>query len=90
MSDAEVLDIAQTMIWTIFKCAMPLLLVSLIVGLTISIFQTVTSIQEQTLTFVPKLIAIFIAILLCGSWIMNNCVEFFEELCSKFSVYTGG
>lgn len=90
MTDAEVLNIAQDMIWTIFKCAMPLLLVSLIVGLIISIFQTVTSIQEQTLTFVPKLVAIFIAILLCGSWIMNNCVEFLEELCNKFSVYAGG
>lgn len=78
------------MIWTIFKCAMPLLLVSLIVGLIISIFQTVTSIQEQTLTFVPKLVAIFLAILLCGNWIMNNCVEFLQELCNKFSVYTGG
>lgn len=90
MTDAEVLDIAREMIWTIFKCAMPLLLVSLIVGLIISIFQTVTSIQEQTLTFVPKLIAIFITILLCGGWIMNNCSEFLQELCNKFSVYTGG
>ena len=90
MTDAEVLDIAQDMIWTIFKCAMPLLLVSLVVGLIISIFQTVTSIQEQTLTFVPKLIAIFITILLCGGWIMNNCTEFLRELCDKFSVYTGG
>lgn len=90
MTDAEVLNIARDMIWTIFKCAMPLLLVSLIVGLIISIFQTVTSIQEQTLTFVPKLVAIFLAILLCGNWIMNNCVEFLQELCNKFSVYTGG
>ena len=90
MTDAEVLNIARDMIWTIFKCAMPLLLVSLIVGLIISIFQTVTSIQEQTLTFVPKLVAIILAILLCGSWLMNNCVEFLQELCNKFSVYTGG
>lgn len=90
MTDAEVLDVAQEMIWTIFKCAMPLLLVSLIVGLTISIFQTVTSIQEQTLTFVPKLIAIFVTLLLCGGWIMNNCVELLEEICSKFSAYVGG
>lgn len=90
MTDAEVLDVAQDMIWTIFKCAMPLLLVSLIVGLVISIFQTITSIQEQTLTFVPKLIAIFITLLLCGGWIMNSCVEFLEELCSRFSIYIGG
>lgn len=90
MTDAEVLDIAQEMIWLIIKCAAPLLLVSLIVGLIISIFQTVTSIQEQTLTFVPKLLAIFIALLLCGGWIMNECVDFFVELCNHFSAYVGG
>lgn len=90
MTDADVLDIARDMIFTIIKCSAPLLLVSLIVGLAISIFQTVTSIQEQTLTFVPKLLAIFLAILLCGGWIMDNCVEFFTRLCNNFSAYVGG
>lgn len=90
MTDAEVLDISQEMIWTIIKCSAPLLLVSLIVGLVISIFQTVTSIQEQTLTFVPKLLAIFLTLMLCGGWIMNNCVEFLTDLCNHFSAYVGG
>lgn len=90
MTDADVSDIIIDMVWCIIKCAAPLLLVSLIVGLIISIFQTVTSIQEQTLTFVPKLLAIFIALLLCGGWIMNNCVEFLVDLCNKFAVYVGG
>ena len=90
MTDADVLDIARDMIFTIIKCSAPLLLVSLIVGLVISIIQTVTSIQEQTLTFVPKLLAIFLAILLCGGWIMDNCVEFFTRLCNNFSAYVGG
>lgn len=90
MTEADVLDIAQRMIVTIVKCAAPLLLVSLVVGLVISIFQTVTSIQEQTLTFVPKLLSIFITLLLCGGWIMNECVEFLTELCNNFSVYIGG
>ena len=90
MTDADVLDIARDMIFTIIKCSAPLLLVSLIVGLVISIFQTVTSIQEQTLTFVPKLLAIFLAILLCGGWIMDNGVEFFTRLCNNFSAYVGG
>ena len=90
MTDADVLDIARDMIFTRIKCSAPLLLVSLIVGLVISIFQTVTSIQEQTLTFVPKLLAIFLAILLCGGWIMDNCVEFFTRLCNNFSAYVGG
>ncbi len=86
MTEADVIDISTQMIWVIIKCAAPLLLVSLIVGLVISIFQTVTSIQEQTLTFVPKLLAIFITLLLTGSWIMNNCVEFLQLLCDNFSV----
>ncbi|MBO5488350.1 MAG: flagellar biosynthesis protein FliQ [Eubacterium sp.] len=90
MTDADVLDIAQDMIFTIIKCAAPLLLVSLIVGLIISIFQTITSIQEQTLTFVPKLLAIFVTILLTGGWIMDNCVEFFTRLCNNFSSFVGG
>lgn len=90
MTDADVLDIAIDMIWYIIKCSAPLLLVSLIVGLIISIFQTITSIQEQTLTFVPKLLAIFITLLLCGGWIMNSCVEFLVDLCNKFAVYVGG
>ena len=87
MTEADVIDISTQMIWVIIKCAAPLLLVSLIVGLVISIFQTVTSLQEQTLTFVPKLLAIFITLLLTGSWIMNNCVEFLQLLCDNFSVF---
>ena len=90
MTDADVLDITQDMVWCILKCAAPLLLVSLIVGLIISIFQTVTSIQEQTLTFLPNLLAIFITLLLCGGWIMENCVEFLTELCTHLASYTGG
>ena len=87
MTETDVIDISSQMIWVIIKCAAPLLLVSLIVGLVISIFQSVTSIQEQTLTFVPKFLAIFISLLLTGSWIMNNCVEFLQLLCDNFSVF---
>jgi flagellar biosynthetic protein FliQ len=87
ITDADILDIARDMIFTIIRCAMPLLLVSLIVGLVISIFQTITSIQEQTLTFVPKLLAIFLALLLLGGWIMGTCVEFFENMCNSFANY---
>ena len=78
MTDADVLDVTVDMIWCIIKCSAPLLLVSLIVGLVISIFQTVTSIQEQTLTFVPKLLAIFITMLICGGWSVKNLL-FMQE-----------
>ena len=65
----------------------PLLLTSLIVGLIISIFQTVTSIQEQTLTFVPKILAVFAVMLLVGAWMLNNMSGFMVQLWSDFSKY---
>lgn len=84
MSPEQVVDIARETLWIIVKTSAPMLLVSLVVGLIISVFQTVTSIQEQTLTFVPKLLSIFAVIVLCGNWIMNSIVEFMIELCKNF------
>lgn len=89
ITEGQVLDIAREAIYTIIICAAPLLLISLIVGLIISIFQTVTSIQEQTLTFVPKIIAVFVGIMLFGSWILNNMTGFITNLWSDFSIYLG-
>lgn len=83
-----VLDIAKDAIFNIIIVSAPLLLISLIVGLIISIFQTVTSIQEQTLTFVPKVLAVFITLMLVGSWMMNVLIEFVNTLWSNFSYFT--
>ncbi len=83
------MDIAREALWLIIKCSAPLLLISLTVGLVISIFQTVTSIQEQTLTFVPKILSIFITLILCGGWIMDNIIEFMTRLFENFSTYVG-
>ena len=85
-----VTDIARDAIYTIIICAAPMLIISLVVGLIISIFQTVTSIQEQTLTFVPKIIAVFVGMMIFGSWILTNLSEFMTNLWSNFSVYLGG
>lgn len=87
MSVEQVVDIARRALWLIVEASTPLLLVSLIVGLIISIFQTVTSIQDQTLTFVPKILAVFITLMLCGGWIMQKCTGFFESLVKSFSNY---
>lgn len=87
MTIDDVTAVAQTAIYTIIKCSAPLLLVSLCVGLIVSIFQTVTSIQEQTLTFIPKILAIFLALIVMGHWIMNNMVEYMTELWSNFGAY---
>lgn len=80
-------DITRNTLYIIIITAAPLLLVSLVVGLTVSIFQTVTSIQEQTLTFVPKVIAIFTGLMIMGHWMMNNMVTYTQSLWSDFSLY---
>ncbi len=82
-----VIDIAREAFWLIIKCSAPMLLVSLTIGLLVSIFQTVTSIQEQTLTFVPKMLGIFLTLMLCGGWILHNIVEFIERLYGMFGTY---
>ena len=87
MTIDTVSDLVRNTLYIIIITSAPLLLVSLVVGLTVSIFQTVTSIQEQTLTFVPKVIAIFIGIMVMGHWMMNNMVTFTQDLWSDFSVY---
>ena len=87
ISESAVLDIARDAIYTIVITSAPLLLVSLIIGLIVSIFQTVTSIQEQTLTFVPKILGVFVTMLICGSWMLNNMSSFIERLWSNFSYY---
>ena len=87
MTIDAVTEMANNALFLIIKVSLPVLLVSLVVGLLISIFQTVTSIQEQTLTFVPKIIAIFITLALLGHWMMNSMVEFTTQLWSTFSLY---
>lgn len=89
MTEGQVLDVAREALYTIIMCAAPLLIISLVVGLIISIFQTVTSIQEQTLTFVPKIIAVFVGMMIFGSWILTNLTEFINTLWSDFSIYLG-
>ena len=87
MTEQQVIDMAREAIFLIIKVSAPLLLISLVVGLIISIFQTITSIQEQTLTFVPKILAVFLGIMVLGSWIMNNITGFIEDLWGSFSQY---
>lgn len=87
ITDGDVISIAKDAIYTIIITSAPLLLISLIVGLIISIFQTVTSIQEQTLTFVPKILAVFLAIMLLGSWMMTEMSDFMTRLWTDFSLY---
>ena len=87
MNEATIIDLSRETVLTIVETSMPLLLISLVIGLIISIFQTIISIQEQTLTFIPKFIAIMLVVVLCGNWIMNKCVTLFEALMANIPNY---
>ncbi|PWL55342.1 MAG: flagellar biosynthetic protein FliQ [Lachnospiraceae bacterium] len=87
MGIEEVTAVSSEALYLVIKVAAPILLVSLVVGLIISIFQTVTSIQEQTLTFVPKIIAVFFTLIVLGHWILNEMTQFMIRLWSDFPLY---
>lgn len=87
MDENVLVTLIRETLYLIIKVSAPILIVSLVVGLVVSILQTVTSIQEQTLSFVPKLISIFLIIMLFGNWIMTNVSEFFTYLCDNFGEY---
>lgn len=82
MGQDQVLLLLRETIWMILKLAGPILLISILIGLIISIFQAATQIHEQTLTFVPKIIAIAFILAASGSWMLSNMIEYFNYLMS--------
>jgi len=77
VDEQVILDFTREAVYTVIITASPLLLLALAVGLTVSIFQTITSIQEQTLAFVPKILAVFVGIIIFGPFIGNTILNFF-------------
>jgi flagellar biosynthesis protein FliQ len=89
MTDTAVLHIAmQTMLVTAKLCA-PMLLTSLFVGFGISMFQSATQIQEFTLSFVPKIIAVGVAILISGNWMLSTLIDFTHQLFNSLPTLIG-
>lgn len=82
MLQGDVLNVFKETIWIILKIASPFLIVSIVIGLIIAIFQAATQIHEQTITFVPKIIAIAFLLLMLGSWMLTTLMEFFRYLVS--------
>lgn len=80
MTDSGVLELAQRAVaLTLMICA-PTLGVGLVVGLLISVFQAATQIQEMTLSFVPKIVAVTVALILCGPWMIRSLVTFTSNI----------
>lgn len=76
MSISEVMDVFQASMMVAIKVAAPILIISILIGLVISVFQAATQIHEQTLTFVPKLLAIAIILIVMGPWMLETMKDF--------------
>lgn len=80
MTPEAVLDIMTEAFRISLSLSLPVMITTLVVGVAISIVQSITSIQEQTLVFVPKIIAVFIAVVVCFSWMMSTVMNFTQRL----------
>ncbi len=87
MNEVMVIDVAKDALMSVITIAAPLLLVALTVGFIVSIFQTVTSIQEPTLAFIPKILGVFITLIVLGPWMLNQLVELVNRLYTSFSTF---
>lgn len=83
MNDVGVIEVGREAFWVILKTGGPVLMAGLVVGLLIALFQTLTSIQEMTLVFVPKIVFIFISLVLLLPFMINNVVSFGESIFDK-------
>jgi flagellar biosynthetic protein FliQ len=85
MTQQVVLDVVREGLFTVILVAMPPLAIGLLAGLIMSIFQTVTSIQEPTLAFIPKILAVLLALIAFGPFMLQNLVQYFVNLTENFS-----
>jgi flagellar biosynthesis protein FliQ len=87
MNEAVVLGLAREALWVSLEIGAPILGVSLVVGIVVSLIQAVTQVNEMTLTFVPKLIGVFVAMLIFGPWMMQTLLDFSAGLFANMASY---
>jgi flagellar biosynthetic protein FliQ len=80
MTDTTIIELAMRTMMVALKLSAPILVTSLVIGFTVSLFQSMTQIQEFTLAFVPKLIGVGIALLVCGNWMLHTLMSFTIDL----------
>jgi len=90
MNQDVVINIAMQAMQLAFKVSMPLLLSGLVIGLVVSVFQAVTQIQEQTLTFIPKIVGMAVVLVVGGPWMLSQVVAYTEQLYSSIPSLVGG
>jgi flagellar biosynthesis protein FliQ len=87
MDQNQVIDLAIRTLMLAAELAAPLLITALVVGFAISVFQSITQIQEATLSFVPKAVAVAIALVVCGHWMISEAVTFTQQLFAMIPSY---
>ena len=80
MDQSQIMEVGAKAMWVTLQVSMPVLGVSLVVGLLVSIFQAVTQLQEPTLTFIPKILAVVVVIVIAGPWMLNTMLGFTIDL----------
>lgn len=85
MTPADVLDIVRDALWVLIKVSGPVMIVGLVVGVLVSLVQALTQIQEATLTFVPKILAIFVGLLVFMPFMMATMISFMNEIAARIS-----
>ncbi|HEY4548933.1 MAG TPA: flagellar biosynthesis protein FliQ [Bacillus sp. (in: firmicutes)] len=89
MTPETVITIAEEGIWMVLLICGPLLILALVVGLIISIFQATTQIQEQTLAFVPKIVAVLLGIIFFGPWMLSQLLSYTTDIFSNLTRFIG-
>ena len=88
MTDTFIVSVAREAIWTILIVSAPMLGIGLVVGLIVSIFQATTQINEQTLSFIPKIVSILAAMVIFGPWMLHTLISFFYKILSNLNQFT--
>ncbi len=89
MTPESIMGLGQSAIYLTLLILAPVLGIALTVGLIVSIFQAITQIQEQTLAFTPKIIAVFVSLLIFGPWMLTKLVDFSQNLFGNLARYIG-
>ncbi|PIE22949.1 MAG: flagellar biosynthetic protein FliQ [Planctomycetota bacterium] len=89
MDEATIIDLARQTLLLVIKIVTPALVIGMLVGISVSLFQAITSIQEQTLTLVPKMLAVAVALMLLMPWIITMLVEFARDLFGNLTYFAG-
>lgn len=89
MTGEMVISIAERAIWIVLLTSGPLLIIALVTGLLVSIFQATTQIQEQTLAFVPKIVAVLVGIIFFGPWMLTQIMSYSQDIFENLIRYIG-